>query len=208
MECDKFMKKIGFDIGSWDGDTLYKFENYDIIYAFEPHPSGFNKLKNKNIKNVKCYNKGISSIPGIKKFKAEQNLIYAGCSSFLDLDEDGEFTKELKKRWNINFNMTEMDIECIRLDEFIKNEKIDKINFIKIDTQGSDYDVLLSLGDEIHKIEKIELEVILKPFYKNQGSREKIISYLNNKNFKVFEETPNHKENEGFENNLIFINEK
>lgn len=200
------MKKIGFDIGSWNGDTLFKFPEFDEIYAFEPHPVGFNELKEKKIPNVYAYNLGISSIPGVKKFYGETRPVYGGCSSFLELDNTGEFTEILKKRWNMDFKMIEFDIDCIRLDSFLLNNNIDHIDFLKIDTQGSDYDVILSLGDKIKHVKKIELEVILKPFYKNQPTRDDIINYLQDKNFILIEETPNHDENLGYENNLIFIN--
>lgn len=200
------MKKIGFDIGSWNGDTLYKFPDYDIIYAFEPHPIGFNELQFKNISNVKCYNLGISSIPGIKTFYAEKKPIYGGCSSFLKLDEAGEFTKTLKERWKMNFEMIPYQIECVRLDDFMKKNNISHIDFLKIDTQGSDYDVVLSLGEKIVKVKKIELEIILKPFYKEQPSRDTVVEYLTNKGFELIEEIPNHEENKGYENNLTFLN--
>lgn len=200
------MIKIGFDIGSWNGDTLYKFPDYDKIYAFEPHPVGFKELKEKNIPNVEIYNIGISSIAGIKTFYAEKKPVYGGCSSFLEIDDTGEFTKELKKRWNMKFEMEEYNVNCVRLDHFMEEKNINYIDFLKIDTQGSDYDVILSLGEKIKKVKKIELEVILMPFYKNQPTRETIISYLNEKGFDLIDESPNHEENVGYENNLTLMN--
>ena len=143
--------KIGIDVGAGNGGTLYKFKDCEIIYAFEAFPDGYNELINKKNPKVKPLNVGISSIPGIKEFNAYHigNPPAHGCGSFLEIDKSGEFTKILEKKFNMEFKSKTYNIECIRLDSFIKEHNITSIEYLKIDTQGSDYDVIISLGEEI-----------------------------------------------------------
>ena len=51
-----------------------------------------------------------------------------------------------------------MFVEIIKLDTFIKKKKIRKIDILKIDTEGSEYDVLKGLRREIQKVQIILFE--------------------------------------------------
>ena len=71
------------------------------------------------------------------------------------------------------------------LDRFIAAEKIDKIDLLKIDTQGFDLDVLQgaeqALSDELVSNVLVELNFI--KMYQGQSSAEEINTYLNKYGF-------------------------
>ena len=51
-----------------------------------------------------------------------------------------------------------MPTKIIPLKEFIDQEKIDKIDFIKIDTEGFEFNILLGLEKDIKKVQFILFE--------------------------------------------------
>lgn len=145
----KFYSKKGnndlilFDIGANIGDyTQFLLENADkndlkpLIYSFEPTKSCFEILQNKysNNNNVLLFSKAISEDEG------EAEIYY---------DEDTSHLASLYKR-ELNYYSICMDkcetISMVRLDNFIEQNNLKHINFIKIDTEGNELSVLKSLG--------------------------------------------------------------
>jgi FkbM family methyltransferase len=143
------MKLAIFDIGSndgLDGIVLALLNPSSIVYSFEPN-SELNKKINYNkkiiekffgvkIKNYRLYNLAISNSNKFQKFYINKHDLLSSL-----------------KRVNINFtNKDDLEIKdikkikVIRLDKFCKAKKIDYIQFIHSDTQGSDLEVLEGLG--------------------------------------------------------------
>jgi len=97
------------------------------VYAFEPDPTTFNILK-KNVeingyKNVILINKAVSNKKGkVKLFLCENNN---GNHKVYDSKENRKF----------------IEVDCIKLDGYFKDYK-GKINFIKMDIEGSEPSVI------------------------------------------------------------------
>ena len=172
----QFLKKkisgnidIFFDIGSHHGATIKEFlEIFSInkIYAFEPSKKNYLKLKDnvekiQKIKSVdiKIYQLGV----GKKEEILELNEISDGVSNtFNKLDLNSDYFKKKKFITTIfgikNFFSNKISTKIITLKKFIKEEKIEKIEFIKIDTEGFELNVLLGLEDDIKKVKFILFE--------------------------------------------------
>jgi len=77
----------------------------------------------------------------------------------------------------------------IRLDAFVKKHNISRIDFLHIDTQGTDLAVLNSLGGELTRVRAGVLEVPQSKelmLYKGQHTREQAISWLETHGFIVW----------------------
>lgn len=123
--------KIIFDIGSNIGNhTLYWSEklNYEAIYAFEPFKPTFerlnNNIKNNNMKNIFAVNKGVGNVNGFAN------------TSFIDESNMGATTLEYSKEQN------EDTMEIISIDDFVVENNIKNIDFVKIDTESFELFVL------------------------------------------------------------------
>jgi FkbM family methyltransferase len=147
-------KKVIIEVGANDGgNTVQYLEACDVLYVFEPVPYLADKLRGMFEGNpkVKVIQKAVSDFNGTARFgisgpNYNWNL---GCSSL------NEFNPDLNELWpgRPDFNMIEyIDVDVIRLDDFIKSEGIENINYLHIDAQGSDLKVLQSLGTEIQKV--------------------------------------------------------
>lgn len=111
-----------------------------IIYAFEPFPPTFEKLR-KNIElndlneNIRCINKGLSAesgvLPMIKPYEANSGGFRIARES----------------------NSETVKVEVTTLDNFVQENGINQIDFIKIDVEGFEFEVLKGMQQvlETHK---------------------------------------------------------
>lgn len=201
-------KKIGFDVGACLGESIPKFEGFDEIYAFEPAAYIFDSLSQscQNDPRIKCFQIAISDEDGIKSFNYHDHY---GYSSLLDIESEGEFAEKCRQDdpgFDTIISVTE--VQSKRLDTFMIENGINHIDFLKIDTQGNDLNVVKSLGSFIDNVELIEVEVQIKPLYKNSSSKEEIMSYMTMNNFSLESEHTNGCNLADYEQRLVFKRNK
>lgn len=200
-----FQTSIIFDIGANDGSSFLDiavFFPWVTIYAFEPTPYLIEILKkqSKKLKNYNIIPVAVSNQSGYAEFKIAGQGDW-GCSSFLEFSDNLEYT------WpdRTDFKVTEVvNVQTIRLDDFLIKNNINKIDLLHIDTQGTDLIVLQSLGELLNKVNSGVVEVPQSSkvmLYKNQHTKDEMINFLKNKNFEIWKIT--HQQNE---NNLYFRN--
>ena len=160
---------IFIDVGAHHGDTIKEFlDIFSIkkIYAFEPSKKNFIKLKKKVKEIEKNKPVEIKIFPfGIGKQEEilHLNEIADGVSNtFNNLNFDSTYFKK-KKFFTTLFGIkkfidNKVPTKIICLKEFIIKEKINKIDFIKIDTEGFEFNILLGLEDDIKKTHFILFE--------------------------------------------------
>ncbi len=162
---NKFKKKIPIiiDVGSHKGEYIFNIiKNFEFekIHSFEPNPKIFNILK-KNLrkyKNIQINNLGVGEFD--KKEILNDNIE----SSSTSINKLNKSSKYFKKKYFLlnpfnNKSITNpIEINVITLNSFIKQEEIEYIDLLKIDTEGYELKVLLGLGDEIKKIKCIHFE--------------------------------------------------
>jgi FkbM family methyltransferase len=138
---EKLNPKVIFDIGGNIGITsiyLAKLFPDSLIYSFEPMPENFEILQ-KNIshyKNIRAFNFGLGSKNGsFKVYLSSDPENYGGISFYPDAygNQKGSYSSCVVK--NVN--------------EIIKDLEIEKIDLIKIDTEGAEYDILSTLKVDI-----------------------------------------------------------
>ncbi|MBM3253453.1 MAG: FkbM family methyltransferase [Candidatus Omnitrophica bacterium] len=124
---------IGSSIGLFAIRQASRVGRVGKVWAFEPNPVVFNRLLrnfNENcITNAIAVQKAVTSKTGKIKFgfnrgvTPESKLIHS---------------EELH---NKEMNVV-LDVECITLDDFTIKNNIEKINLLKIDAEGEEYEVL------------------------------------------------------------------
>lgn len=171
-------KKIYIEVGANAGQDTANYLSEDaLLYAFEPvyelaHDL-FNKFKNKNIIVVPF---AVDIENTIKKFNisAGQNV---SCSSL------NNFNKNIHNEWRgrSDFVFTDSyNVLTIRLDNFIDIYNIKEIEYLHIDAQGNDFNVIKSLGDSINivKAGKCEAAYSISLYEDVNNSYKDIIEYL------------------------------
>lgn len=144
--------KYIFDIGANIGAASFFFaERYpeSKIYSFEPAKDLIPILERNlnNYKNISIINKAVKNVTD-KKSKL-----------FIDShDFDGStLHDEHINSNNLNINHFEI-VETINIADFCLENKINEIDIIKIDAEGSEYDILYSLKNIISKASVIYCE--------------------------------------------------
>ncbi len=182
------MKKIFFDVGANLGTSSIHIAISDpdtFVYAFEPTPELILYLKKQtlNLKNYTVVGKAVSDYDSKAVFNVAGQSDW-GCSSLL------EFSDKSKTEWpgRTDFVVTkQIQVDVIRLDNFIIENNIDVIDYFHCDTQGSDLDVLYGLGEKISIIKEGTIEAAAKQdiLYKNQNTVMECIEFLKMNNFEV-----------------------
>ena len=160
---------IFLDVGAHEGESIEIFvKNFTInkIYSFEPSPINFLKLNNKvnlfskNFKDLEIYIENV----GLGKEKKRIDLKQLNESSSSTINEINKNSKYFKKKFfflnklNTKDFYKNIDIQIIRLDEYLNNNSIEYINFMKVDTEGYELNVLKGLGTKIHNVQYIMFE--------------------------------------------------
>lgn len=144
------------------------------IYAFDIDKNECEKLNKSAKKGLEFYPFALGKKNEIRKFyvtnKPECSSLYKPNEKLLKLYNNlsGAFLKDIK------------DIQTITLDEFCEKEKIKYLDFIKIDVQGAELDVLQGAKKSLENILCIITEVEFIDHYIDQPLYGDICSYLSN----------------------------
>lgn len=136
---NKDVIKTVIDGGANTGEisTIFasQFKNVENIYAFEPlyhlcKKAFEDKLISRNNK-IKIIEKALWDKNEILHFKAIEQAMYTGSSvenvaNLTTLSKEGHF----------------IDVEAVSIDEFVKENNIEKIDFIKMDLENSELNAL------------------------------------------------------------------
>ena len=142
------------DIGAHKGETIDLFlKNFKIskIYSFEPNKNLFNDLikKKYNSEIIILSNLGVGKISE----KKELNIFKDTSSSTLNsINENSEYFKRKNKIMsfflqNENFFKDKQTVNICNLSEFIKEKKIEKIDILKIDTEGYEFNIIDGISE-------------------------------------------------------------
>lgn len=180
------MKQIIFDVGANDGSSCFHLAHGDtVVYAFEPTPQLLHRcLMPWASENYIVIPKAVSDFNGTAQFKIAGQHDW-GCSSLND------FSDGLDKTWagRTDFKVTEeITVDVIRLDGFIEAHSIPHIDFLHVDTQGSDLSVLRGLGDYISIVKAGVVEAPASKdvsLYKGQYTKEEMEDFLVENGFKI-----------------------
>ena len=173
---------IIFDVGSHKGKLaklMYDLYKNAVIYCFEPNKSMNDDLK-KIGNNIKVYNCALGEKNEEKQIlinkidltntlsKINENSLYLKIKNFI-----------LAKSKKDNVYET---IQVISLENFCIEKKIKDIDFLKLDVEGYEYNVLLGAKNIIKNVKFVMLEVQKNNMY-YEYSKKNIEDFLKENNF-------------------------
>ena len=153
---------IIFDVGGNKGQSVTKYKKIfkkPIIHTFEPIKSQFNIIneKFKNDKSVKLNNYALGEIKGEKEFNISAQT---GASSFNKINQNSKWIEVRSKEYQTTINkfVSSTKVKIFTLDDYFLNNNIDKIDLLKIDTEGYEFNVLKGLAKHNDKIKLVYFE--------------------------------------------------
>jgi FkbM family methyltransferase len=190
----KEYEKVVFDVGANNGSSSVPLAIANpncLVFAFEPTPEMINVIESKivGLNNYVIVPKAVSDYNGIAEFNVAGNSDW-GCSSLL------KFSKKSQTDWpgRTDFNVTyKLNVDVIRLDTFIEENNITKIDHLHIDTQGSDLNVMKGLGQYLNIVSEGTMEAGTSDdiLYEGQNKLNDCIKFLLLNAFKVVDVNSN-----------------
>ena len=138
---------IVFDVGAYVGRfSVAVADVAEKVFAFEPAPSNCGCLRKntEHLRNVMVIEKALWTKNGIMD-------LYVGTrpSDSLDLDDRTKYRK---------YRPRKIRVESVRLDTFASKLGIREIDFLKIDAEGAEPEVLEGARDILPNIRKIAVD--------------------------------------------------
>ena len=176
---EKKNKFVFFDVGANTGQSIDRFLNLNdqtLIHSFEPTPELFKILETKYSKRISkrqiFINKfGLGSAVNEMDF---YSFKYNKINSFVPIEKNSKFERIRKIAAGKNSLEFEKKIKAkvLTLDIYCKENDINNIDLIKIDTQGFEPEVLDGAYEMLsnQKIRIIEIELILGFAYEKKLS--------------------------------------
>jgi FkbM family methyltransferase len=143
---------IGANVGFFDILMLSKLPAA-AIYAYEPLAANVDTLKkiidtNPSIQqSISLYQYAVTGLP--------KEALYL----YMENTEDSQVVASVFSDFNAN-NTKKISVPCITLTDIINQHKLENIDILKIDCEGSEYDIIYNTDpDLIRKAKIIALEV-------------------------------------------------
>jgi len=161
--------KLLIDIGAHKGESIKLFsKNFIIkkIISFEASPINFEYLKKEIKDNKQGYN-NTEIVLENTALGAEDKIIEfnqfneSSSSTIKEIDKESKYYK--RKFRLINFldnkeTYQKIKIKISKLKDYIEKNNIKKIDFMKIDTEGYEFEILLGLENKIKLVDIIMFE--------------------------------------------------
>ncbi|MBE7178326.1 MAG: FkbM family methyltransferase [Mucilaginibacter polytrichastri] len=151
------------------------------VYAFEPMPSLFDNMSTrvKQAGNVKPFCLALGKTAGQAAFHVSSG----------DSDGSGSLLsphKHLETDPGVRFDTT-INVEVVTLDNWKTRFTPDPVDFMWLDLQGSELDVLKSGTSVLADTSTIYTEVSTIELYKNQSTFDELTAWLKDQGFRLLE---------------------
>ncbi len=202
----KDMISVIFEFGSRYGEDTIEFaKKYPkaLVYGFECNPKSIPFLRSTigPIHNVIFNEKAVSDFDGTVSFfqinESKTRTTWAdgnqGASSMYKAS--GKYPLE-------DYHQDLIEVESLRLDTFMTNNKIEKIDILWMDIQGAELKALHGLGEKLNVVKIIQLEVEFIEIYSQQPLFRNINDFLKKNNFCLL----GFSAKNNFSGDAIFVN--
>lgn len=188
------------EAGAFDGsDTigLAKMVPEGKVLSFEPNPPRYAELAErvKNVYNVNTFPFALGekneAITFYVCYGAQYNPAYEGASSALPPSKSME----------INYQGPRIEVPCFILDDWCRENNQSKIDFMWLDLEGYELQVLKSSPQILRTVKAIYVETNFYEFRKDMTLYQDIRFFLERNGFRLL----SHGYYKGYQGNAIFV---
>ncbi|MEQ8228951.1 MAG: FkbM family methyltransferase [Rhodospirillales bacterium] len=147
------------------------------VHAFDARTDSCNTIEEESrtsaYRSLRVHNHAVAGRSGPRRLYVTKQ---PQASSLLEPDPD-----IIRRVWREGDGFTivaETDIDCITLSAFCTREGIERIDHIKIDTQGTELEILEGAAEILPRISVISAEVEFVPLYRGQPLFDDLVRYL------------------------------
>jgi FkbM family methyltransferase len=168
---------IGANVGSWTLLCRALVPDSEIV-AFEPMAQHVDQFRHhtSGMKRIRLLPQALGAKDEVREFYPTS---YSDASSFYPLNRAGE------TQWNIK-NEAPCPMRVRRLDDIMEEEKLPWPDFIKLDVQGFELEVLRGAELALGRARWVLSEVSFKDFYEGQVLFPGLSGFLAERGFDVY----------------------
>jgi FkbM family methyltransferase len=193
-------RRVWIDVGAHEGETTMRVAAARpdlIVYGFEPNLAVAARSMGR-LRNFVVVPMAVALEDGTAEFKVSA---YDASSSLLDMDP------AVQARWiggGGQLDVVErIKVPTIRLDTFLNRAGIKHVDYLKVDAQGADLDVVRSAGDRLADIDRIKLEVTKgSQLYPGAADSDTVVEFMRAHGFEL---AGRDEQTYGQEENLTFV---
>jgi FkbM family methyltransferase len=173
--------KIVYDIGANFGlMSLAYSKSSSKVFAFEPNPVTFPLLKEiiqlNKITNIDAFNIAVGS-----KREKSKLVVHKGRRG------SGSLNNSIIEKFEKEGHNKYYNVDIYPLDEFVKENNLPLPNFIKIDTEGFEYDCLLGMKNIIkHVHPDFDIEIHQVYILDGRSYTENIVRFLVDMGYNIY----------------------
>ncbi len=174
IEKDSTVIDIGANIGVFAIYAATRASNVEVL-AFEPFPENINWLRKNvsesNLSNVTVYQQAVAGVTEERILQTSDSWIIYSLSE-----------TAAEKSETANENGYSLHVQCVSFNDII--ERIPKCDLLKIDCEGSEYEIFYSSSPEtLKKVRRIVGE--FHPRDKDRKNGKALRNYLESKGFDI-----------------------
>lgn len=171
---DDIIFDVGAHIGTYSIPLAKTLSDKGKVYSFEPNPKSYYLLKHNVYLNeltgrIQCNNSALGSEVKVQSVSFKQFVGNSGSNYLYEDIYQGE---------DVNFDT---------IDAFVKRNYIDRVDWIKIDVEGRELDVLNGAKNTIFKFKpKVYLEICPSQLERFGDSPESVFCFFKDLDYKFF----------------------
>ena len=173
------------DVGSNIGEMTKKFvkDSNNFVISIEPIPYLYNDLKKLEFdyNNLKVINCAVSNKEGQETFYLNEPHYTSSLK---------KFNETVKNNWPNKLNYdSKITVELKKLSTIIEESSLENVvfEFVKIDAQGSDLEVIKSMEIYLSNVKTLKCEGFItskeNELYEDEAKSNEIINYMTDNNF-------------------------
>ncbi len=187
--------------GGYYGDETLNFSHRwpdSRVISFEPNPHAFEILSSKtaNINNVQVYNLALNDYSGVAPF-----YVCYGSSGKEEVFEHASSLLKPSPCMEVHYQGPLINVECTLLDEWCCQREIDHIDFMCLNLQGAELQILKSSPNILKTVTCIAVHTNFFPFRIGTTQYPELKKFIENSGFQLF----SHWYREGLEGYAIFL---
>lgn len=176
-----------FDVGAHVGETAARYRSLfprAMIHSFEPFPESFARLSSvaADLQPIEAHALALAVSEGEARFSVNRN---PATNSLLASDNRGE----VYWRGDTPKPAGHLSVRTMSLDGFARDRSIERIDILKMDVQGGEYDVLRGGRDLLRRqaIGLIYMELIMAPTYVGQHRLREYLEIFDENGYELFD---------------------
>jgi len=170
---------IGANVGEFSSVCLLAWQKAQV-YSCEPIPQAYRRLKRVLGRSPRAhaFECAVAAAPGQKTLRVSS---YDPASSFYELNPAFYDLSTAGRE------ACEITVQCVTLADFINREVARDVDWIKIDTEGAELEVLATIGQVRHNIRAFQIELAFQQIYHGSPLIHDVMTFMDKQGYRMID---------------------